>query len=61
MRLINEALLRMVTWMHREKGQTLVEYGLIVALISVVAIAVLTLTGTNIVSKFTSVVTALGG
>jgi len=61
MRLINEALLRMVAWLHREEGQTLVEYGLIVALISVVAIIVLTATGNNIVAKFTSVVTALGG
>ena len=61
MRLISEALSRLATWVRREEGQTLVEYGLIVALISVVAITVLGLIGTNIVAKFTDVVTALGG
>jgi pilus assembly protein Flp/PilA len=30
---------------HEEEGQTLIEYGLIVALISIVAIAILTIVG----------------
>lgn len=44
-----------------EEGQSLAEYGLILALISVVAITVLTSMGTQIVSKLGDVVSALGG
>ena len=40
---------------REEAGQTLVEYGLILALISIVAIAALTTIGTNVKSVFTSV------
>ena len=43
----------------REEGQALVEYTLILALVSVVAIAALTSIGTEIVTKLDSVVTAL--
>ncbi len=35
MRLLNKALLRMTTWVRREEGQTLVEYGLIIALVAI--------------------------
>ena len=52
MRLLNEALSRLVTWTRRDEGQTLVEYGLIVALISVVAIAVLILVGADVAAVF---------
>jgi pilus assembly protein Flp/PilA len=45
----------------REEGQALVEYALILALVSVVAILLLTSIGENIVSKFQEVVNALGG
>jgi pilus assembly protein Flp/PilA len=38
-----------------EKGQTLVEYGLILALISIAAIAVMGTIGGNIVDVFTAV------
>ncbi|MFZ2007818.1 MAG: Flp family type IVb pilin [Stellaceae bacterium] len=38
-----------------ETGATAIEYGLIAALISVAAISVLQLTGTNLVSTFTTV------
>jgi pilus assembly protein Flp/PilA len=38
-----------------EEGQALVEYALIVSLIAVVAIAALTLTGTNIISILSSI------
>jgi len=41
-------------------GATAIEYGLIAALISVVIIGVLTTTGTNLTSAFTSVSNALG-
>jgi len=40
---------------QREEGQALVEYTLILALISIVAIAVLTTIGTDIVAKLTEV------
>jgi len=43
----------------KEEGQALVEYTLILALISVVAIAVLTNIGTEIVEKLETVETAL--
>lgn len=40
---------------EEEEGQTLIEYGLIIALISIVAIVALTLVGGNISSIFNSV------
>jgi len=43
-----------------EEGQGMVEYGLIIALISVVAITLLTDIGTNLKTKFTDVKNALG-
>ena len=45
----------------REEGQALVEYSLILALVSVVAIAALTSIGDDVVTKLNDVVTALGG
>jgi pilus assembly protein Flp/PilA len=39
----------------REEGQALVEYALIVSLIAVVAIAALSLTGTNIIKILSSI------
>jgi pilus assembly protein Flp/PilA len=43
----------------REDGQALVEYALILALVSVAAIAILTTLGTNIVTTLTNVANAL--
>lgn len=43
----------------REEGQTLVEYGLIVALLSIAAIIILGVLGSNIVAVFEDVSTAL--
>ncbi|MBI3920514.1 MAG: Flp family type IVb pilin [Armatimonadetes bacterium] len=40
---------------REEEGQTLVEYGLLVALISLVTIAILTLLGTKIRNLFVTV------
>ena len=45
----------------REEGQALVEYSLILALVSVVAIGALTSIGDDVVTKLNEVVTALGG
>ena len=40
---------------HDEEGQTMIEYGLIVALISIVAILTLTTVGGNIKDVFNSI------
>lgn len=40
---------------NREEGATMVEYGLMVALIAVVCIAAVTLLGTQIKAVFTSI------
>jgi pilus assembly protein Flp/PilA len=61
MRLLNEALLRVMTWTRREKGQTLVEYALIVGLVSIAAIVIMVLMGTEIGNVFTKITTQLGG
>ncbi|HUF33043.1 MAG TPA: Flp family type IVb pilin [Acidimicrobiales bacterium] len=42
-----------------ERGATMVEYGLMVALIAVVCIAAVTLIGTNLAAKFTTVANAV--
>ena len=44
-----------------EEGVTAIEYGLIAALIAVVIIASVRLVGTNLVTVFTAVSTALAG
>jgi len=46
---------------RKEEGQTMAEYGVILALIAVVVIGTLTVLGTSIKSKIGSVVTGLGG
>jgi Flp pilus assembly pilin Flp len=46
---------------NREEGQALVEYTLILALVSVVAIGLLTTIGDDIVARLGDVVDALGG
>ena len=43
----------------RQKGVTMIEYGLIAALISIIAITALTSIGTNVNLKFEEVVKAL--
>ena len=45
--------------MRAEEGQALVEYALIISLIAVVAIAMLTLTGTNINGILNTIANAL--
>ena len=59
MRLLNEALLRVMTWARRDEGQTLVEYALIVGLVSVAAIVIMITMGTEIGAVFTKITTRL--
>ena len=59
---LNHFVLSLVTraQIQREDGQALVEYTLILALISVVAITLLTAVGTDVKSVLTTVTTELG-
>lgn len=58
---LNDFVLSLLTRVQikKEEGQALVEYTLILALVSIVAITVLTGIGTAIVSKLETVKTAL--
>ncbi len=55
-----EIYVRMMVWLSAErKGQGLVEYVLILALISVVAIAIMTTVGTDVQATFSKVADAI--
>lgn len=54
-------MLRLLARFQSEKGQALAEYGLLLALIAVVCIAVLATIGLAIAGKLGDVATALGG
>ncbi len=58
---INEALRRLVVRVRDDKGQALAEYGLIIALVSVAAIAALALLAGGIIEVFTEVAAELTG
>jgi pilus assembly protein Flp/PilA len=48
------------TFKKNEKGVTMLEYGLIAALVAVVAVTSLTTLGTNVAAKFTYIATHIG-
>jgi pilus assembly protein Flp/PilA len=52
-------LMRVGGLWHREEGQAAVEYGVLVALIIAVCVAIITTLGTDVSSAFQSVVSAL--
>ncbi|MCH7576432.1 MAG: Flp family type IVb pilin [Chloroflexi bacterium] len=58
---ISAALLRFVSRFEREEGQALAEYGLILALIAVLAIAALGFLGAAIAGQLGAITTAMGG
>ena len=51
---------RLRTFARNNEGQDLLEYALLVALIALVAVAAVTLTGTNVNSIFTQIAAKLG-
>jgi len=55
MRLLN----KLMTWLRREEGQTLVEYALIVGLVSIAAILIMVTMGNAIEGVFTGIAGAL--
>jgi pilus assembly protein Flp/PilA len=55
---LNQAVVR---FFKGEDGATMVEYGLMVALIAAVCVGAVTTLGTNLTAKFTSVAGTVGG
>jgi pilus assembly protein Flp/PilA len=58
---VNEMILKLFALYKDQEGQALAEYGLILGLIAVVAIAALTLLGGAITGKLDIINSALGG
>lgn len=56
-----KAWVKVQQWSRKQEGQGMVEYGLIIALIAVVAIVALTSVGQTIGHLFNNVVGNLGG
>jgi pilus assembly protein Flp/PilA len=54
-----DVMTRAIARLQAEDGQTMVEYGLILALVSVVAIVILQTLGTNVQATFSSASSAL--
>jgi len=59
MRFITDTLLRLYAWTKSETAQTMAEYGLILALISVAAIAIMILLGGQIGAVFQDIADCL--
>ena len=54
--MIKELILRLFVLYKDEEGQAMVEYALIIFLVSIVSIAVLTVLGTSVSSVFSEIV-----
>ncbi len=59
MHMMTELYVKMLNRVKSRKGQTLVEYGLILALVAIVVIAVLTILGNQLKNIFSEVTSAL--
>jgi pilus assembly protein Flp/PilA len=57
---MNDFILKVAARRDSEDGQAMVEYGLILALVSVVAIGILATVGTDVKAVFQSIATSLG-
>jgi Flp pilus assembly pilin Flp len=53
---LNELIARLTSWTEREEGQTLVEYALIIALVSIALVASLQLLAGGIQGVFTDII-----
>jgi pilus assembly protein Flp/PilA len=61
LQLISNLISRVKTWMREEAGQTLVEYALIIALVSIVLVLALEALAGGIGNVFSNIVVELGG
>jgi len=61
MRFISDTIRQFFSWAKEETAQTMAEYGLILALISVAAVAVLLLLGPQIAAVFQNITDSLAG
>jgi Flp pilus assembly pilin Flp len=59
MRFISDSMLKLYVWFTEEKAQTMAEYGLILALVSVAAIIVLGTVGGKLGDVFGSIANSL--
>jgi pilus assembly protein Flp/PilA len=57
---MNDFILKVAARRDSEDGQAMVEYGLILALVSVVAIGILATVGTDVKAVFQSIADSLG-
>jgi pilus assembly protein Flp/PilA len=57
---MNDFIVKVAARRDSQDGQAMVEYGLILALVSVVAIVALKLVGTDVTAVFNSVAASLG-
>jgi pilus assembly protein Flp/PilA len=61
MKILNKRKTQMPSSSKKEKGATMVEYAIMVALIAIVSIAVITTLGRNVSQTFQSAATAVPG
>lgn len=52
-------LFHVMNWLRREVGQDLAEYALLIGLVALIAVAAVTLLGTNISTILSSIATAI--
>jgi pilus assembly protein Flp/PilA len=57
--MFNQAALKISRFCSDKKGATAIEYGLIAALVSVVAVTAMSTVGTDLTKVFTNIATAL--
>jgi len=57
--MLNDFFARMYTWTRREEGQAMAEYGIILALVAVLAVGVLGILGGQVQDAIQSLVDAL--
>ncbi len=58
---MNQFISRFQNFGNQEDGATMVEYGLMVALIAVVCLVAVTALGVNVAAIFQSIATSIGG